>query len=76
MSKQTARMENWSVCECYGGGQVLVGSIKDHPQQGMFHSDTQQSSLIIKMDRANGLCETENTIYTLGRENEAFKGAY
>jgi len=68
MSKQTARMEDWSVHECYGGGQVLVGSIKDHPRQYMFKAPTQQSSLIIRMDRANGICETENTIYTLGKE--------
>ncbi len=66
--KNQARIENWTEIPAFGGGSYLLGTIKDHPRQHMFHAAQQMTSPIIKMDRANGICETENTVYVLGKE--------
>ncbi|URA06894.1 putative nucleotide pyrophosphohydrolase [Xanthomonas phage Langgrundblatt2] len=59
--KPECGIENWAQF-----GNVLIGDLRGHP----VHGDTEGSrtSAIVKMDEANGICETKNTIYRLGRK--------
>ncbi len=66
--KQKAHIENWSVQNAYGGGTYLIGTISKHPKQYIFHSDLQATSLLKSLDRESKTAETQNTIYTLGKE--------
>lgn len=56
--KPTADIENWSRV-----GDVLIGDISNHPSG---ESGEGRTSKIVRMDEANGICETKNTIYRLG----------
>lgn len=69
VQKNQARIENWFPVNLYPQkGVVLLGQIKDHPNQRFFKAPQQQTSLVLNLDREKGICETENTIYTLGKE--------
>jgi NTP pyrophosphatase (non-canonical NTP hydrolase) len=60
-TKPECGIENWIQV-----GNVLIGDLRGHP----VHGDTEGSrtSAIVRMDEANGICETRNTIYKLGRK--------
>lgn len=60
-TKPECGIENWAQF-----GNVLIGDLRGHP----VHGDTEGSrtSAIVRMDEANGICETKNTIYRLGRK--------
>lgn len=58
-SKPTADIADWAQV-----GNVLVGHISNHPGG----EGDGRTSAIIRMDEANGICETQNTIYRLGRK--------
>ena len=66
--KRTACIENWMEVPCYGGGTLLIGEIKDHPLEHMFHNKRQMTTRILNINRKDGTAETKNTIYTLGKE--------
>ncbi|URA06965.1 hypothetical protein Pfeifenkraut_BL30068 [Xanthomonas phage Pfeifenkraut] len=58
-AKAEARIENWAQL-----GNVLIGDVIGHPVLG--DAEGCRTSAIIRMDEANGICETRNTIYRLG----------
>jgi NTP pyrophosphatase (non-canonical NTP hydrolase) len=58
-TKQRATINNW-----FRAGNVLIGNVSGHPLIG--NEDGCRTSLIVKLDEAAGICETKNTIYTLG----------
>lgn len=60
LPKQTARLENWYV---YDSDRV-VGDVYGHPRFPDGHHII--TSTIDKMSEAESVCETLNTIYTLG----------
>ena len=68
MAKQTAHIDDWSEENLYLGGTCLVGRVTKHARQDEFYSDRQATSRLISIDREKGLAETQNTIYTLGKE--------
>lgn len=61
--KPTAHIENW-----FQRGDRLIGTITKHERQNEFKGNTQITSPIVKMDEAAGICETRNTLYTLGKK--------
>lgn len=65
MSKQTARLDDWIVVE----GNYLRGIVYGHSSlyDGMFV----RTSTIVSIDYSNMICETQNTIYTLGNQRKA-----
>lgn len=67
MSKQKARIENWVMVGRPGNG-YLIGEIRDHPRQDSFHSPYQHTSTLLVLDEENGMAETANTIYVLGKK--------
>lgn len=58
-TKPTVGLENWVHV-----GNVLIGDVVGHPRLG--DAEGCRTSAIIRMDEANGICETRNTIYRLG----------
>lgn len=63
MQKQTARIENWARV-----GDHLVGSVSyDLHRDQPVSTEFQRTSRIVKIDEDAGICETQNTIYRLGR---------
>jgi hypothetical protein len=63
--KQTARIDHWVVIEMATESR-LHGLVSGHPRQHAFPSGMVYTSPIVKLDEAAGVCETNNTIYTLG----------
>ena len=59
--KPECRIENWASL-----GNVLFGDVRNHPIHG--DADGCRTSTIVRMDEANGFCETKNTLYRLGNK--------
>jgi len=59
--KQTAHIDNW-----LRTGNFLCGMVTGHPLQQNFREEYQYTSDIVRMDEEAGICETRNTVYTLG----------
>lgn len=70
--KQTAHIEDWFVADTAGGNQCLIGKVTKHPKQDTFKTTAQQTSNLVRLDRAAKTAETENTIYTLGNPRKAY----
>lgn len=78
MEKLSARIENWSIVDnlIFHGfrqlepGQRLTGYLMGHSNlpNGVIYT-----SVIQSVDAANGLVETGNTIYQLGKVNEEYE---
>ncbi|MFP5228524.1 MAG: hypothetical protein ACLGXA_12940 [Acidobacteriota bacterium] len=78
MEKLTAKIENWAVVDnlIFHGfrkleaGQRLTGYLMGHSDlpNGVIYT-----SVIEKVDVANGLVETANTVYRLGQMNEFYE---
>jgi hypothetical protein len=78
MEKLSARIENWSIVDnlIFHGfrklepGQRLTGYLMGHSNlpNGVIYT-----SVIQGVDTANGLVETGNTIYQLGKVNEEYE---
>ncbi len=78
MEKLSARIENWSVVDnlIFHGfrdlepGQRLTGNLMGHTDlpNGIIYT-----SVIQRIDVANGLVETGNTIYRLGRVSDEYE---
>jgi len=78
MEKLSARIENWSVVDnlIFHGfrdlepGQRLTGHLMGHTDlpNGIIYT-----SVIRSVDMANGLVETGNTIYRLGRVSDEYE---
>lgn len=66
MDKGTAHIESWVK---YGEGKYsyLIGVVSKHPRQDEFSTKYQQTSNLVSFDPANGVAETANTVYTLGK---------
>lgn len=60
-AKTEVGIENWVQV-----GNVLIGNVVGHPRLG--NAEGCRTSAIVKMDEANGTCETKNTIYRLGKK--------
>lgn len=60
--KQQCRIENWAQF-----GNVLIGDVVGHPQLG--DAKGCRTSTILRLDVKAGICETKNTVYTLGCES-------
>lgn len=58
--KATAQIDDW--CKF---GDSLIGRVTNHSRQTSFKSPLQQTSKILRMDDKE--CETQNTVYTLGK---------
>lgn len=58
--KPTATIENWTRY-----GNVLIGDLRGHQKHGDMNGC--RTSAIVRMDEAEGICETKNTIYNLGQ---------
>src|SRR5581483_12476985 len=78
MDKLSARIENWAVLH----NLIFHGFSKLEPGQRltgylMGHSDLPNgviyTSVIQRVDRANSLVETANTVYRLGQANEFYQ---
>lgn len=78
MEKLSARIENWAVVDnlIFHGfrelepGQRLTGHLMGHTDlpNGIIYT-----SVIQRVDLANGLVETGNTVYRLGRADEVYE---
>ena len=78
MDKLSAKINNWSVVDnlIFNGfrdlepGQRLTGYLMGHSDlpNGVIYT-----AVIQRVDRANGLVETGNTIYQLGHINEQYQ---
>lgn len=78
MEKLSAKIENWSVVDnlIFHGfrkleaGQRLTGYLMGHTDlpNGVIYT-----SVIQRVDTANGLVETANTVYRLGQMNEFYE---
>lgn len=62
MKKQTAILVDWHQTT-NTGIPVLSGTVFEHPK--IADGTLITTSPIVKLDVANGICETRNTIYTL-----------
>lgn len=63
MTKQTARIEKWTIA-----GASLYGTVYDHPNPDLEDGTFVRTSHVTKLDRENGVAETLNTNYILGEE--------
>lgn len=68
--KRTARIENWYTQRTSSGKIRLIGEVYGHPYQP--DGKHVMTSSIVKLSTKT--VETENTIYTLGKQNEEFDG--
>jgi len=78
MDKLSAKIENWSVVDnlIFHGfrklepGQRLTGYLMGHSDlpNGVIYT-----SVIQRVDQANGVVETANTVYRLGQANEFYQ---
>ncbi len=78
MEKLSARIENWSIVDnlIFNGfrklepGQRLTGYLMGHTElpNGVIYT-----SVIQRVDEANGIVETGNTTYRLGQINEQYE---
>lgn len=59
--KQEAYITDW-----WRFGDSLMGTIIGHPRQSEFVEKYQRTSRIVCFDSEKGICETRNTVYTLG----------
>jgi hypothetical protein len=66
LQKPKARIDNW-----FRYGNTLCGVISEHPNQANFLGPLQHTSYIVNLDEEKGICETLNTMYTLGKKYEA-----
>ena len=66
--KGQARIDNWRAFPNKRAPLYLIGTVSYHTRQRQFQSSTQETSSIVKYDFQAGWVETQNTIYTLGRE--------
>lgn len=67
--KQKAKIDSWRIVN-YFGTYVLVGTVKDHPRQEDFQTDTQSTSELLSIDLVNKVAETRNTTYELLNKGE------
>ena len=67
--KQTAHINEWVEVNGFLGS-YLIGTITNHTRQNEFSSDCQRTSPLVSIDRDKRVAETQNTIYTLGKEIE------
>jgi hypothetical protein len=65
MAKQTAKTDNWIFNPALN---CLHGIVSHHPE--LPDGEQVRTSSVVKLDRENGICETRNTIYTLGEEHK------
>lgn len=63
--KQQAKIDNWKLQKFFNGDYVLVGQVKDHPNQASFRTDVQATSKVLSIDFVNKKAETQNTSYEL-----------
>lgn len=63
MAKHTALIEDWMVI-----GNSLWGAVTKHTAQEFDPDKIQQTSFLISINEDDGVAETENTIYTLGKK--------
>jgi len=64
--KQQAKIDNWQLRkDFFGDFYILVGTVKDHPRQSDFRTETQVTSPLLSIDFVNKKAETQNTIYEL-----------
>lgn len=78
MDKLSAKIDNWSVVDnlIFNGfrnlepGQRLTGYLMGHSDlpNGVIYT-----SVIQRVDKANGLVETSNSVYQLGQMNESYQ---
>lgn len=61
--KPTVRIENWIFT-----GNVLFGDVTNHPHMG--DAKDVRTSIVLNFDEVNGIAETKNTIYRLGKKYE------
>lgn len=66
--KQQAKIDNWKLQKYFNGAYVLVGQVKDHPNQASFRTDVQATSEVLSIDFVNKRAETRNTTYELLNE--------
>jgi hypothetical protein len=70
-SKPVADIFDWDIVFTGEDNQfALVGEIRNHDRQTEFHTKTQVTSKLLRIDFVEGRAETVNTIYRLGGEND------
>lgn len=64
--KQQAKIDNWKIMKHpWANVFVLVGQVKDHPNQDTFKTEVQMTSPLLNIDFKNKKAETMNTSYEL-----------
>lgn len=70
-NKSTAKINNWFITYGYLGDHFLVGNVTEHSKQREFNPHAPQiTSALVYLNTEEGIAETKNTYYSLGKHHE------